>query len=58
MHRTSRPVVIATTSEAERNILNSKVRFNLDDASKLTLVANAIQIPVHTGSAGTHARSG
>ena len=32
-------------SEAERNILNSKVRFDLDDASKLTLVANAIQTP-------------
>jgi iron complex outermembrane receptor protein len=32
-------------SEAERNILNSKVRFNLDDASKLTLVANAIATP-------------
>ena len=32
-------------SEAQRNILNSKVRFDLDGASKLTLVANAIQTP-------------
>jgi iron complex outermembrane receptor protein len=32
-------------SEAQRNILNSKVRFDLDGDSKLTLVANAIQTP-------------
>jgi iron complex outermembrane receptor protein len=32
-------------SEAQRNILNGKVRFDLDDASRLTLVANAIQTP-------------
>jgi iron complex outermembrane recepter protein len=32
-------------SEAERNILNGKVRFDPDDASKLTLVVNAIQTP-------------
>ena len=32
-------------SEAERNLFNSKVRFDLDGASKLTLVANAITTP-------------
>ena len=32
-------------SDAERNIFNAKVRIALDDASKLTLVANAIQTP-------------
>src|SRR5579863_10312637 len=32
-------------SEAERNILNSKVRFELGSESKLTLVVNAIQTP-------------
>ncbi len=32
-------------SEAERNIFNSKVRLELDDLSKLTLVVNAIQTP-------------
>ncbi|HEY6451680.1 MAG TPA: TonB-dependent receptor [Steroidobacteraceae bacterium] len=32
-------------SEAERNIFNGKVRFKLDDVSKLTLVANAIATP-------------
>jgi iron complex outermembrane recepter protein len=32
-------------SNAERNIFNSKVRFKLDDLSKLTLVANAIETP-------------
>lgn len=32
-------------SEAERNILNSKVRFELEDGSKLTLVVNAIDTP-------------
>jgi iron complex outermembrane receptor protein len=32
-------------SDAERNNFNSKVRFNLDDVSKLTLVANAIETP-------------
>ena len=30
-------------SEAERNIFNSKVRFDLDSDSKLTLVVNAIR---------------
>jgi iron complex outermembrane receptor protein len=32
-------------SEAERNILNSKVGIALDDVSKLTVVLNAIQTP-------------
>ena len=32
-------------SDAERNNFNSKVRFRLDDVSKLTLVANAIETP-------------
>lgn len=32
-------------SEAERNLFNSKVRFDLDGASKLTLLANAITTP-------------
>jgi len=32
-------------SAAERNILNGKVRFELDDLSKLTLVVNAIETP-------------
>ena len=32
-------------SEAERNIFNSKVRFELDANSRLTLVANAITTP-------------
>lgn len=32
-------------SDAERNNFNSKVRFELDEASKLTLVANAIETP-------------
>jgi iron complex outermembrane receptor protein len=32
-------------SDAERNNFNSKVRFRLDDVSKLTLVANAVQTP-------------
>jgi len=32
-------------SNAERNLFNAKVRFTLDDASKLTLVVNAIQTP-------------
>jgi iron complex outermembrane recepter protein len=32
-------------SHAERNLLNSKLRVKLDDASELTFVANAIQTP-------------
>jgi len=32
-------------SEAERNNLNSKMRFEISDASKLTLVLNAVQTP-------------
>ena len=32
-------------SEAERNLFNSKVRFDLDSASRLTLVVNAITTP-------------
>src|SRR5450631_3552237 len=32
-------------SDAERNNFNSKVRFNLDDVSKLTFVVNAIETP-------------
>src|SRR5450631_2110276 len=32
-------------SDAERNNFNSKVRFNLDDVSKLTVVVNAIETP-------------
>jgi iron complex outermembrane receptor protein len=32
-------------SRAERNNLNSKVRISLDDVSKLTLVANAVETP-------------
>ncbi|MGA8707305.1 MAG: TonB-dependent receptor [Steroidobacteraceae bacterium] len=32
-------------SEAERNLLNGKVRYTLDDASTLTLIANAITTP-------------
>ena len=32
-------------SEAQRNLLNSRVRFNLDDASTLTLVTNVVETP-------------
>jgi len=32
-------------SDAERNNFNSKVRFKLDDVSKLTLVVNAVETP-------------
>ena len=32
-------------SNAERNLFNTKLRFTLDDISKLTLVVNAIQTP-------------
>ncbi len=32
-------------SDAERNVFNSKVRFNPSDSSKLTFVVNAIQTP-------------
>ncbi len=32
-------------SNAERNLFNSKVRFTLDDVSKLTVVVNAIETP-------------
>jgi len=32
-------------SRAERNLFNSRVRFNLDDDSTLTVVANAIETP-------------
>ena len=32
-------------SEAQRNLLNSKVRVKLDDVSQLTFVANAVETP-------------
>jgi iron complex outermembrane receptor protein len=32
-------------SEAERNLFNSKLRFTLDEVSRLTLVVNAIETP-------------
>ncbi len=32
-------------SEAQRNLLNSKVRVKLDDVSQLTFIANAIETP-------------
>jgi iron complex outermembrane receptor protein len=32
-------------SEAQRNLLNSKVRVKLDDVSQLTFIANAIEMP-------------
>src|SRR5580704_10324743 len=32
-------------SEAQRNLLNSKVRVKLDDVSQLTFIANAVEMP-------------
>jgi iron complex outermembrane recepter protein len=32
-------------SEAQRNLLNGKVRYNIDEVSKLTFIANAIETP-------------
>jgi len=32
-------------SEAQRNLLNGKVRVKLDDVSQLTFIANAVEMP-------------
>jgi len=39
-------------SEAERNLFNGKVRFDLDSASRLTLIANAITTPFNQDPLG------
>ena len=45
MSRTSRPTATAEHSEAQRNLLNGKVRVKLDDVSQLTFIANAVETP-------------
>ena len=45
-------------SEAQRNLLNGKVRVKLDDVSQLTFIANAIETPFVQDPLGLTARAG